>query len=359
MVQIKTVTEGTATEYNNLSKSIMNIAEQTGVASIELSKTAVTIAQAGVAVKDIPSVLETVTKAAVVNGSDSTVVFQGLTSAASIYGIKIQDLMQVSDLFFRANAEGKLDVQDLSNAIGTVAPIANTAGVSLKELVAGFATMTRETGNADEVATQLKGSIQAIAAPSAEAIVAARQLGIELGAQAIASKGYAGVIKDIYDKTDGNLGKIKEIIPEVRALTAVTFLGGQANQKYKENLDGLNQSLGDTEKAFGKYSDSEVATIAKSQQTWNNWKIQIGESFTFFFSVLINSATYLNKWIQLGVAVVGEFVLAFGTGFVLIGDALGQLLFFLINNMKIQGANLVKITENLAFNMGQAFNDIP
>lgn len=166
-------------------------------------------------------------------------------------------------------------------------------------------------------------------------------------------------MQEIFDKTGGNLDKIKDIIPEVRALTAVTFLGSGGNAKYKENLDALNQSLGDTEKAFSKYTDSEVADIKKADAAWENWKLNIGASFNSLFAFLINSATYLNKWVQLGVAVVGELVLAFGTGFVLIGDALGQLLFFLVNNMKIQGENLVKISENVAFNMGQAFNDIP
>lgn len=93
--------------------------------------------------------------------------------------------------------------------------------------MAGFSTLTGVTGNASEVATQLKGAIQSIVAPSAEGAKAMQALGVEYGANAIAAKGLGGVMQDLYEKAQGNPELIKAMIPEVRALTAVLALGGE------------------------------------------------------------------------------------------------------------------------------------
>lgn len=317
------------------------------------------IAQAGVALADIPAVLETVSKASVATGSNAETVFNGLSSAASAYGISVQNLLPVSDLFFQANADGKLSIEGLANAIGTVAPIANTAGVSLQELIAGFSTMVGTTGNADEVATQLKGAIQALVAPSAEATVTARQLGIELGAQAVQTKGYVGVIKDIYEKTNGNLVKIKEIIPEVRALTAVTYLGSQGNELYAKNLDSLGNSLGATEKAFDTYTESEVGAIKRSEQTWNNWKTNIGSVFVLFGAYLINGVAWLDRFVTMSRDFLTIGISVFALAFSAIIDTVIGAILFIVKNWSTFGINMAKIAENLGYNIGQAFDSIP
>ncbi|MDD3302284.1 MAG: phage tail tape measure protein [Candidatus Gracilibacteria bacterium] len=358
LIQIKTVLSGTNDEFATLGDTIKKISTETGLSAIKLADAAFYVASAGVQLKDLPQVLDTIAKASVATGSDATVIFNGLSSVASIYGVELSNLTQISDAFFKANAEGKLTIEGLSAAIGTVAPIAKTAGVSLNELLSGFATLVGVTGNADEVATQLKGAIQAIVAPGAEAADTAKKYGIELGQTAIKSKGFAGVLKDIYDKTGGNLAIIKDIIPEVRALTAVTQLGGEGNKLYSDNLDGLKNSLGETSKAFDIYSNSEVGTLEKSKQEWENWKISIGNKFVSFAATLIKFGKFFTNWGDLLGRVIGEVALFLGTGFTFLGELIGNFIGFFVVNWTNLGKNIAKITENLIFNMGQAFNGL-
>lgn len=359
LVRVKTVTEWTDKEYSQLAETIKKISNETWLASTKIADSAFFIASAWVALKDIPKTLELVSKASVATGSDTSIVFNWMSSVASIYWINLNNLSQISDLFFKANVEWKLTIEWLTSAIWTVAPIANIAWVSLKELTAWFATMVWNTGNADEVATQLKSSIQELAAPTATTTNEAKKFGIELWQQAIASKWYIWVLKEIYDKTGGNLEQIKKIIPDVRWLTAVTYLWSTGFKLYKENLDWLDNSLWETDKAFNKYSNSEVWNIKKAEESWNNWKISIWGFFISLFALLINSATYLKNWVQLWAMVIWEFWLAFITWFTFIWEFVWKALWFIVKNFWVFEKNWSAIFWNLVDNIWIVFSNIP
>ena len=117
-------------------------------------------------------------------------MFKGINAVIEGYGMTLKDVTAISDLFFTANAQGTLTIEGLASEIQTVIPIANAAGIEVKELFAAFATLVGVTGNESEVATQLKGAIQALVAPSAEAAATMKQLGIEYGVAGIQAKGF-------------------------------------------------------------------------------------------------------------------------------------------------------------------------
>ena len=275
---------GTKSEVDELRKSVLDLSNATGISNIELATTAETLASAGIEMKKIPDFLDTITRASVASGANTSSVFEGLQAVINGYGYKIEDAMAISDLFFRANAQGTISIENLSKEIGTVVPIANAGNVSLRELMAGFSTLTGVTGNASEVATQLKGAIQSIVAPSAEGAKAMQALGVEYGANAIAAKGLGGVMQDLYEKAQGNPELIKAMIPEVRALTAVLALGGEQSGTFAENLKGLQDAVGDTNNAFEQYTQSDEFRVQRGINAWENFKTSVGSILLGFLS---------------------------------------------------------------------------
>lgn len=143
------------------------------------------------------------------------------------------------------------------------------------------------TGDEAEVATQLRGVIQAIGAPTAEASKAFKALGVDVGQNAIEQKGFMGVLKDVYNASGGNIEIMRKFIPEVTALTAVQALATTQAGKYSENLDGLKDSFGSTEKALKLYTDSEEFELQRSQTIWDNWKLGVGEATVSVVASLI------------------------------------------------------------------------
>ena len=86
--------------------------------------------------------------------SDALLLLSAVTKA---YGdTSAQTMKKVSDLSFQTVNYGVVTIPELANSIQTVTDSSNRMGVSLDELFTGFATLTGVSGNAAEVATQLR-----------------------------------------------------------------------------------------------------------------------------------------------------------------------------------------------------------
>ena len=105
-----------------------------------------------------------------------------LTSAVTKgYGDTTKEAVQhTSDLAFQAVKLGQTTFPELAGAMGKVVPMASTLGATQEELFAQFATLTGVTGNAAEVATQLKATYQAILKPTEEMGKAIREVAFDL-----------------------------------------------------------------------------------------------------------------------------------------------------------------------------------
>lgn len=285
---------GTQEEVKKLKDEILDLSNATGISNIELARTAETLASAGIQMQDIPNLLETISIASVASWANTSSVFEWLQAVINGYWYELKDAMAISDLFFRANAQGTISIENLAKEIGTVVPIANAWNVSLRELMAGYSTLTGVTGNASEVSTQLKGAIQSIVAPSEEWAKAMKALGVEYGANAIAAKGLGGVMKDLYEKAEWNPELIKAMIPEVRALTAVLALGGEQSDTFAKNLEGLQNAVGDTNNAFEQYTQSDEFRVQRGITAWENFKTVVGDTLLSLF------ATFSEIFIAIG-----------------------------------------------------------
>lgn len=141
--------------------------------------------------------------------------------------------------------------------------------------------------------------IQALGAPTAEASKAFKALGVDVGQNAIEQKGLVGVLKDVYNASGGNMEIMRKFIPEVTALSAVQALATTQTERYSQNLDGLANSFGSTEKALQLYTDSEEFKLQQSQMIWDNWKLGVGESTVGVMASLIELGGFFSKWLNM------------------------------------------------------------
>lgn len=114
ITRVSTVSNASAEELGLLKEQIRDLSIQTGLAAQGLADTAFFIASAGVSIKDIPELLKQVSIFAVAAGTDTTTAFSGMFSVIQAYGLELSTLTQISDLFFRANAQGQLTVEGLA-----------------------------------------------------------------------------------------------------------------------------------------------------------------------------------------------------------------------------------------------------
>lgn len=125
-----------------------------------------------------------------------------LVASMSAYGLEAKDVGDVSDILAKTIADGKIEMDQLSSSFAMVTPIAAAAGIPMSELGAAIAVLTADGMKPAQAIEYLRGAISSIVAPSDQAQKMAKSLGLEFGEQALQSKGLAGVLADLNEKTD-------------------------------------------------------------------------------------------------------------------------------------------------------------
>jgi TP901 family phage tail tape measure protein len=257
--------------YGQLSQSMANVNSMMGLSQsqlngltnqvIELSKTVpdgpVALAQAlyGIVGAGVPAasqmdVLATASKAATAGQTDVATSTQALISVMNAYGLTGKDVGKISDEMFAANAAGALTFGQLANSIGTVAGPAAQAGVSFDQVAAATAALTNQGIDAQRATEGLRALIVGIMAPTHGATKEAKALGIEWDANALKSKGLAGMINEAMKATHGNSEELKHLIPNIAAWTAAVDLGGKGADSFKQAQDTMAKAAGATDKAL-------------------------------------------------------------------------------------------------------------
>ncbi|WP_243158354.1 phage tail tape measure protein, partial [Clostridium sporogenes] len=128
--------------------------------------------------------------------------------------------------------------------MGSLTPIAKSAGASIDEMLAGMASLTKNGLKTDEAVTALKGVFSSVIKPTEEAAKTAQQLGIDFSVSALKSKGFAKFLEEIKVKTGGNTETMGKLFGNVRALSGALVLTGKGFGDFNTSLDAMKNSAG-------------------------------------------------------------------------------------------------------------------
>lgn len=146
---------------------------------------------------------------------------------------------EAQDVLFRTVDLGVVSYEELAHSIGKTLPTAAAFGVSLQEMGAAVAAMTRQGISGAESLTSLNNLMLHIAKPSKDAAEMMKDLGIEYGATALQTKGLTGWLKEAIERTGGNKQALTAIMPELRGLRGLLALANDGGKSYTAMLGGM------------------------------------------------------------------------------------------------------------------------
>lgn len=215
---------------------------------------------------DALNVLEQSSKAARAGLTDTGVAADALTTLINAYKLSADDASKVSDILFTVVQRGKTTFGELAPAIGRVATISSQAGVSMEEMGAALAILTRNGIKTDEAVTALRGVITRFLKPTDELTAA-------FGENALQSRGLADVLNQMAGMPPDVIAKL---IPDVRGmLGAVTAAGDMAEEtqifldtlaKGSPTLDAFNKQTGTMEFAMDRFNKTVKAVGIEAGQ---------------------------------------------------------------------------------------------
>jgi len=319
---------------DQFKKDILTASKSFGEGTKTLTKGLYDILSASIPAEKAIDVLKVSLLAAKAGMTDTGVAADVITTLINAFGDSAENANYYSDVLFTTVKRGKITFGELASSIGTVATLGAKAGVSVQELGAMMAILTRNGLDSSIASTALRGALTGLLKPSEEAVDTARELGIEFGLSAIKAHGFEGVMKDLAGLPADVLTKL---FPNVRGLTAIitaadsmgdemqTFTDimadGSPTMEAWEKQSGTMQVAWDRLKATFKavsinMGDKLLPTVKDIIDAFRQWLDENQDRFIKFaedlLDLITNLVTTIGEWkeviIAAGIAIGGLMV---------------------------------------------------
>lgn len=251
MAEVATIAGGGAEQVDELRTATLALSRVVPQSATELGAGAYQILSAGISdTSDILSVLEASTKAAVAGLTSTETAVDAVTTVLNSFQLDASEATRVADILFKTVELGKLRFVDLAQNIGNAATSAALAGVSVEELTSGIAVLTQRGVNAAEATSSLNRLFLTLTQQTTEQEAAFERLGISFSVATVAEKGFAGLLEEVNQLSEGQIDTLAELFPNIRAARAAFVLAGTALDDYKDTLRETENAQGASQRAF-------------------------------------------------------------------------------------------------------------
>jgi len=335
MAQVQTMLGGATEHMAAFNKQIRQMSKDFGESTETLAKGLYDILSASIPAEKAMGVLEVSAKAAKAGITDTGTAADAITTILNSYGLEAEKAGDVSDWLFTIVKRGKTTFGELAPSIGKVASIAAAGGISMDEMGAALATMTRSGVQTEGAVTALGAVVQSFIKPTSEATAYAKTLGFELSSTTLKTEGLRGVFERI-----GKLppDAIAKLFPNIRALRGV--LPAMKNMTgFAEDLAGMSGRVGATNEAFEIMAKTFAFQFAQMKQQiidlgveigsnlmplMKEWSTRIGDAVKKFAEWIKEHPVLIEYVVKLGAAigVAGVATYALGTAFSVVAIAM-------------------------------------
>lgn len=251
--------------------------------------------------------------------ADVTQTMDAATAAMNAYNLSAKDAAELTNLFYGIVKQGKARGSELASGLGQVISTAKTAGLSLDEMGASIASLTKVMKTRQAI-TFFNNMLSKMIKPTKETRLAAEKLGIELGVDALRAKGFAGAMQEIHEKTKGSQQAILSLFPDLRGQRAALQLLGAGWGDFQNQLQFFANKSGIADEAMKALTKDVYFQLSRIPDTFNKIKIATGDLLTQIFTlggVLTPVISWFNNLGESGQKVVSAMTLIAG-GYLLV-----------------------------------------
>lgn len=213
-----------------VSDGILAMAAKVGETPKQLAQGLYLIESAGFHGAAGLKVLQVAAEGAKVGAADMATVSDALTSALNAYHLPASSAVSVTNALIATVANGKTHMEDLAHAIGSVLPVAATAGISLEQVGGAIATMTSQGTSADKATVYLRQTIANLENPTAKARQEMQALGLSALdiSQNLGKRGLTGTLQLLTEAVTRQMGPAGVVLVEKLQASAKSATGFQA-----------------------------------------------------------------------------------------------------------------------------------
>lgn len=264
MTKIITLVGVSEKEVKGLTKSVLALAPAVGKGPGELASALFAVTSAGARGERAMSILEQSAKAAAVGLGETRDVALSVVAAVSAYSSAGLTAAQATDILVNTVREGNLEASELASTLGNVIGVAGPAGVSLDQVGAAVAIITRLGTPVSQAITQVAAAIKQLNAPTTRTIPLIEEaFGSLDNARAQLQNGLLPVFRQLVAQFGDSPEKLRKLLGSSEALNAVLAITAQNADEVDRVFNSLANSTGITDEAFKR--TQETASFALDQ----------------------------------------------------------------------------------------------
>ncbi len=204
------------------------------------------IVQAGFSTAEAFSIAEVAAQAATAGFTDAATAGKVITGALLAFNMEADKARYVSNVLFQTVDTGVVTFEQLAQGIGVAMAPAAQMNVTLEELGAAIALMTRKGIPANRAMTSLTRILFQFLDPSDKAFKAAKEMGFALESQTVKTHGLLGAMRLLAKATGGNEEQLADVFDRQRALIGAFSLLADGGEDWAEILVTMNAAQENT-----------------------------------------------------------------------------------------------------------------
>lgn len=323
MARISTVLHGSGASMEDFRKGIQSMAVEFGESTDTLSKGLYDLLSASVEPGKALDVLRVSVKAATAGVTDTATATKALINILNAFHVPAEKAADVADLLFKVDTRGVTTFAEMAEHIGSITASAYAAGISMEEMAAALATMTRNGLQTDSAVTAMGNIMKEFLKPTDDAAATAAKFGITLNTATIKSMGLLGVMQKL--KTAGASAEdFAHIFGDIRGLRGANAIFGDV-EGFAADVAAMGNRAGSTERAYAKMANTLTVAFNRAHQAVITIAVAVGEQLSGPLAIASKAIIDLSKGAVAFAQTYGKVIVAVAAGAVALTSAGGAL----------------------------------
>lgn len=264
-------------EVDGLKDSVLGLAGETGRGPQELAEALYFLRSSGLEGAAAMDALEVSAKASAAGLGDTQVIADAVSSAMLGYAESGLKASEATDVLIATAKAGKAEPAELAAQMGRLIPTAAELGITFADVGGSIAALSTKGNDAAAATTQLTNVMGKLLKPSQQGAEALEGVGLstERVRALISEKGLLGTLEVLKERL-GDSGFVKFFEDQQAVQGALALTGGDM-EKTRDIFAQVNDSVGETDKAFQTWAESMGAKNSRAFADFQVAMIRFGD----------------------------------------------------------------------------------
>jgi len=275
MIKLKSLTDATTQQMKAMEKQARELGATTAFSAQQAAEAQGVLASAGLKTNEILAATPKVLQLAAAGSLDLSKAAEISTGTMKALGLQLGDLGRINDVFAKTAGDSSTNVEQIGDAMKSIAPLAKTYGINLETLSASIGILADNQIKGSEAGNNLKSMLAALNNETKDNIEILKKHGVTYKQLNVEAFGLSKVMETLRNAHLTGAESLKIFGQDAAAAGNILAANSTKIDEYAkklENADGSAKKMADTlNQGLAKAFDALKGTLSEAA-------LQLGDS---------------------------------------------------------------------------------